>query len=131
MIYFQQNKSAIKPPKPQIGKAVEMVIPTPAQMHQEIKAITQQLEIKPIELKAPPIAQRVANLGQSIVRNAKAVLRGQPLKETDEEAQRRLSVCRACPKFMQPYQICSICGCFMKAKTYLRAEKCPDKPPRW
>lgn len=41
------------------------------------------------------------------------------------EAERRLSICKACPELIQVTSQCKKCGCFMSIKTKLDAAKCP------
>ncbi len=38
----------------------------------------------------------------------------------------RLSVCKECPFFISLTSQCTKCGCFMKAKTKLKAATCPE-----
>lgn len=44
-------------------------------------------------------------------------------KEVREE---RLAICRECPKFKKTLKLCSICGCFMPAKTWMHNQTCPQ-----
>jgi len=44
---------------------------------------------------------------------------------TDEVAAERLEICKQCPKFIKATTQCTECGCFMFAKTKLKAAKCP------
>ena len=41
-----------------------------------------------------------------------------------ETAEARLAICLQCPH-LSPLNRCLKCGCFLKAKTRLRTEKCP------
>lgn len=47
---------------------------------------------------------------------------------SSEEAASRMEICRACPHFEDLLVRCKICGCFLEAKTRLRAFHCalPD-----
>jgi len=42
-----------------------------------------------------------------------------------EEASRRLSICLTCPRLLEG-NICSLCGCYMEAKTTVEASSCPE-----
>ena len=42
-----------------------------------------------------------------------------------DEVERRLSICRECPYFVQRTERCRKCGCFMKLKTKLERAHCP------
>lgn len=44
---------------------------------------------------------------------------------TQEEADRRLSICQKCPEFFHPIKQCKKCGCLMKMKTKLKEATCP------
>lgn len=44
---------------------------------------------------------------------------------TNEVAAERLEICKQCPKFIKATTQCTECGCFMFAKTKLKAAKCP------
>jgi len=46
--------------------------------------------------------------------------------EPDEVAQARFAICKACPHLLDGKQ-CSLCGCFMKAKTKVSGASCPAK----
>lgn len=46
-------------------------------------------------------------------------------------AEARMSICRECPHFGSIVKACKLCGCFMPAKTKMKSQSCPDKPPRW
>ena len=60
------------------------------------------------------------------------------LKVSKKESQRRLEICFKCDKinkegrflnYIQPR--CKICGCYLKLKIRLIAEKCPDEKNKW
>lgn len=42
-----------------------------------------------------------------------------------EESTRRMTICESCPNLTVVTQQCSVCGCFMKAKTKLNSANCP------
>jgi hypothetical protein len=73
----------------------------------------------------PPFKQMVQNVGQSVVRNVQSVVDGNALNVSDNEKDRRLSICRSCEFFIKEQERCSKCGCYMAIKTYLKAESCP------
>lgn len=41
----------------------------------------------------------------------------------------RTTICGDCPKRRGPS--CGLCGCAVKHKVRLAAQRCPDNPPRW
>lgn len=44
---------------------------------------------------------------------------------SEEEANRRYSICEACPRLVKLTKQCKECGCFMNLKTKLEAAVCP------
>ena len=44
---------------------------------------------------------------------------------TEEQAEERLDVCKACPELIQVTKTCKKCGCFMTLKTKLAKAVCP------
>jgi hypothetical protein len=51
-------------------------------------------------------------------------------KEIKEMAKKRLAVCKCC--CYRDGRVCSVCGCFLKAKAVLSDEDCPrGKWPYW
>lgn len=43
----------------------------------------------------------------------------------DSIAKNRLEICKACPELIKLTTQCKKCGCFMTAKTKLKAAQCP------
>ena len=43
----------------------------------------------------------------------------------------RISICKACDKYISLLGNCSICKCFMKVKARLAPMECADKPKKW
>ena len=85
-------------------------------------------------VKRPSLMKRATNAGKAVARSVVNVLKlKQPLLEASEEAARRLAICKACPMLDANRMICkhANCGCYLKAKTYLRAEHCPLDNPKW
>lgn len=48
-----------------------------------------------------------------------------------EVSQKRQAICDACPHHKPLLKVCSLCGCFSRAKTLMPEARCPDNPPRW
>lgn len=55
-----------------------------------------------------------------------------------EEQERRLKICESCPLksnrkyfYIKREETCGICGCYLKHKTSLIDEMCPDWPSKW
>ena len=102
--------------------------------YKPVEAIQQQAEEiakQPVTPPLPSTFEMAKNLTKSALTAARSVLQGQPLKESDNEAQRRLEICKRCEFFRQVDQRCSRWGCYMAVKTYLKSSKCPLAVPRW
>lgn len=54
--------------------------------------------------------------------------KGNPVPN-EEEVQRRLTICKACPLFSNG--TCTLCTCNMNYKARLATAHCPDNPPKW
>jgi hypothetical protein len=90
--------------------------------------INQQAKIRELSLSnkpMPSIGQQMKNVGNSIVKTVQSVAAGNPLNISDIEKDKRLSVCKTCEWYNVSQERCSKCGCFLKVKTYLKAERCP------
>ncbi len=72
-----------------------------------------------------------ANAARAVGRNALSVASGHPLRVDAATAAARLAVCRACEQYIPDAQRCghARCGCYLRFKTALKAERCPDG--RW
>lgn len=46
-------------------------------------------------------------------------------RATDEEAHRRLNICKACPEIIPVTNQCKKCGCLMNLKVKLAGASCP------
>jgi hypothetical protein len=46
-------------------------------------------------------------------------------KVSEEEAERRMSICEQCPSLLKITNQCKECGCVMKLKTKLMKATCP------
>ena len=79
------------------------------------------------ELKMPSKAAMVKNLGKSLLKTAKAVVKGGEVVASSGLALQRMSICRACPWFEPKGQRCAKCGCVVPLKVYFKEEECPIK----
>lgn len=84
-----------------------------------------QLRSSNKQISMPSKGQMAKNIGKSIINNAVSVAQGNDLRLEQNEANKRLSICKQCQFFNSLSQRCSKCGCFLSVKTYLKAEKCP------
>lgn len=46
-------------------------------------------------------------------------------------AEQRMAICNGCEHFRNILKVCSLCGCFMPAKTMMSGSSCPATPPKW
>jgi hypothetical protein len=63
--------------------------------------------------------QVVEEKASAVVESAKSA--GVP----EEERTQRLLICTDCDRLLKATYTCKECGCFMKAKTYLKNARCP------
>lgn len=105
----------------------------PEELKQLVAQTTSQVKAEPLpvpppaqeDLSLPSLTQMAKNVLGSLGRTAKSAVRGEQVKVSAEDAETRLTICRACPYFRHTDERCSKCGCYMAVKTYLKAEKCP------
>ncbi|XCP86906.1 DUF6171 family protein [Roseburia hominis] len=50
-------------------------------------------------------------------------------KVSDEEYERRLSICKGCDYLLQG--MCRLCGCYVEMRAVMKVRGCPDIPDRW
>src|SRR6187402_1904574 len=74
-------------------------------------------------MDTPTLAGKIANAAYAAGRVVKAAVKGQQITVSDEEVERRLSICRACEFFTGTN--CSLCGCVARFKAKLKTESCP------
>jgi hypothetical protein len=84
-------------------------------------------EVTPI----PSLGKQAANLAGAMGRVVVAAATGQSVAVGDEERDRRLDICRACPEYDAANDRCRKCGCVGKWKAKLATEHCPLDPPKW
>jgi len=71
----------------------------------------------------PGLAQRMSNAAGAIKRAAGAAVGGKKVLVSNEERDRRFSICQACEFFTGT--TCRKCGCIVSFKTRLETEHCP------
>lgn len=79
----------------------------------------------PIEGTGPSLVEKALNFTAAMMG---AAVDGFKLVD-EEERNRRLAICGACPNFEGGK--CKLCSCLMSLKTRLNSSHCPDTPPRW
>lgn len=78
----------------------------------------------------PSGAAKAASFIAAAAKAAMGVLSTGKLIAAPDVRAERMAVCEACPSFLASEDIlgpqCSVCGCFLKAKTALITQSCPD-----
>lgn len=92
---------------------------------EEIKSKLPELRQAPKESSYPTTGQIVKNLSQSIVNNVGQLIKGNNISASDQDSTSRLNICNTCEFFDRQQGRCTKCGCYMKIKAQLKAEKCP------
>lgn len=75
----------------------------------------------------PGPARLATNAAQAVVRNLAHLATGGPLRASEAAVTARREICRACELYRADQDRCAhaSCGCFLKAKAWLHAERCP------
>ena len=73
--------------------------------------------------EVPTMGRRILNALGSLVSNFKWLGMGNVPGALKRAQRKRLTICEACE--FQRHGICTKCGCVLKVKTWLHAEKCP------
>ena len=77
------------------------------------------------ELSLPSKGEMASNLLKSLKKAGKSFFKGEKLAASSAIAEKRITICNECPKFMKDSARCSLCGCFLKAKIKIASETCP------
>jgi hypothetical protein len=78
----------------------------------------------------PWLGQQAVNFVGSMVAVASGVIAGQGVWVTQEQFDKRMEQCHVCEFWVKDQKRCLLCGC-RQEKLWLKAVRCPDKPPRW
>lgn len=78
-----------------------------------------------LALKMPSLYKQFKNLTLEAGKTLKNIAAGAAPNVSQEERERRLSICKGCEKYDTERARCSLCGCLMKFKTYLASATCP------
>jgi hypothetical protein len=89
---------------------------------EEYAALKAKYRPKP---ELPSVATMAKNAAAAAAKEIGARLSGTP-EVPEEEIARRLETCHGCELFIQAQGRCSKCGCFMKFKSRLRSQHCPE-----
>ena len=74
----------------------------------------------------PSIVSMARNASRAVLRAGLAAVTTGGVRVDETEQARRLDVCRACEWFRADERCAHPrCGCWIKAKTWLRSERCP------
>ena len=97
----------------------------PKERNDELMAVHDKPKPKPV-VHAKKVTATTGQMARGLLKNAAfAVTQGKVSKEIRDE---RYETCKNCPLFIEESKRCSDCGCFMEAKTWLKADKallCP------
>lgn len=73
----------------------------------------------------PSIPEQANNLISLIQDAILDAVSGNEIFVTEEEKERRLSICKKCPEYHEEQMRCKNCGCFLENKVTFTASKCP------
>ena len=101
---------------------------------EELECIEETEKMLEEENKLPPASQMVRDLAVTHWKSLKAWVKGSQVITSQEEAERRWEICKACPKLLydEPNPDtgkkdgrCPLCGCFMNVKVHYAVAECP------
>ena len=101
---------------------------------EELECIEETEKMLEEENKLPPASQMVRDLAVTHWKSLKAWVRGSQVITSQEEAERRWEICKACPKLLYDETNpdtgkkdgrCPLCGCFMNVKVHYAVAECP------
>ena len=86
-------------------------------------------------LEPPPAAESVSkelpsfltmagNAFKAVAMESAAYIAGSP-EVSQEDIEKRTSICNGCDRFIKEVDRCAECGCFLQYKTRLRSQHCP------
>lgn len=74
----------------------------------------------------PPVHVQAGKLARAIGAFAgRSLAKGRPATVSEDERERRMSICRGCADYAARRQRCRRCGCVVRFKTLLETEHCP------
>ena len=100
----------------------------------ELKCIEKTEEMIREETKLPPASQMIRNIATDHWRSLKSWLKGSQVIASQDEAERRWEICKACPELLYDETNpdtnkkdgrCSHCACFMNVKVHYAVAECP------
>ena len=101
---------------------------------EELECIEETEKMLEEENKPPPASQMVRDLAVTHWKSLKAWVKGSQVITSQEEAERRWEICKACPKLLYDETNpdtgkkdgrCPLCGCFMNVKVHYAVAECP------
>ena len=101
---------------------------------EELECIEETEKMLEEENKLPPASQMVRDLAVTHWKSLKAWVKGSQVITSQEEAERRWEICKACPKLLYDETNpdtgkkdgrCPLCGCFMNVKVHYAVAECP------
>lgn len=87
--------------------------------------VPEKEKIKKEDLSLPSKAKMASSLLRSLKNVGKDVMQGKQVLANSAIAEKRITICNECPKFIQGQGRCSLCGCYLKAKAKIASEACP------
>lgn len=85
----------------------------------------EKVEVLRAPAKPPSLGRRLLNFAGALAKHAASGWR----MATPEQAEARLSICRACVNYDDG--MCLACGCLLEIKVRLADQRCPLEPPLW
>lgn len=71
------------------------------------------------------ILSKLKNFNETVVDSFGELAKGKSVFVESNVVSSRMAICNSCDKFQSKSTQCSVCGCFMSAKTRLKKASCP------
>lgn len=117
LAYIEDDGSYIMPSGPCMGWPLSRNKPGPKLLGNQYAS--QEYKVNHDEKVEASLADMASGLLKSTVQ---IVQRG---RATEEERATRIDLCKKCEHFILKSKQCSQCGCYMEAKTWIKAASCP------
>jgi hypothetical protein len=91
------------------------------ELTEDSKKEGEKLPCKTCNKKMPSLGKQAVNFITATVDHVADGMKN----VSPEEQERRMSICRDCPFFVEGSERCSKCGCFLSKKTKWKSSSCP------
>lgn len=121
----------VNPDHPDYKKAYEVIIADKSCGTKNYKPTSEKSTKKAATpgspAKPPGLFNQIKSFGKALVGHAASGFK----KVSEEEYNRRISICESCEHYIKEEERCDVCRCKMTVKCNWSSSSCPLKPPKW